>query len=52
VTGILREPARAIRHGAWASFLELISPVILQVIRLFERDEDPSATATCSSAST
>jgi RNA polymerase sigma factor (sigma-70 family) len=39
-TGILRELRSRDPHAAWASFLELYSPVILEVIRLFERDED------------
>ena len=28
---------------AWAEFLQAFSPLILQVIRLFERDADPIA---------
>ncbi len=28
---------------AWAEFLEVFSPLILQVVRLFERDDDPIA---------
>ncbi len=37
---LLRQLRSRDPRGAWASFLNLYSPVILDVVRLFERDED------------
>ena len=39
-SGILRALRSRDPREAWTSFLEIYSPVILQVVRLFERDED------------
>ena len=39
-SGILRGLRSRNPRKAWAAFLEAYSPVILDVIRLFERDED------------
>ena len=39
-SGILRGLRSRDPRGAWVAFLEAYSPVILDVIRLFERDED------------
>lgn len=39
-SGILRALRSRNPREAWTSFLEIYSPVILSVVRLFERDED------------
>ena len=40
IARILRSLRSKEAHGAWAEFLEQHSPIILQVIRLFESDDD------------
>jgi len=40
IARILRSLRTNEAHGAWAEFLELYSPLILQVIRLFETEDD------------
>jgi hypothetical protein len=40
VDGLLRQLGSREPRGVWARFLDLYSPLLLEVVRLYEHDED------------